>query len=632
MPKKTILSDVVSCSPSWELPTARELEAIDTGRTLSFVREHAEGLRRIQIESKNKIQGHPEGVFQTFELASSSDGSPIANLKEIAALVRARGIRHAFDNKAKTTYRVWFHYTPGGVERAAQHQFTIDPKIDNDYLEIEEELDGDEQDVEEDAEFDPDEEPDHDDDEDEEDEESDDEDEEEDEEDEDEDEREEERPRVAHRDVHRDRPMTPTRQPSPLPPSSRMGTHALPPRVEAEPVKLPPSMTPHPSIDYQRQHGVEVKPEEIHMQVNPDFLVAVLDYADRRTERMFAPIMRELRLGMKVIRRESSALARDSRLNARRAEANATRMTRIAHARAAKAEEKLLAQAELNTRHYENFQIIAQQGWTAFRNSMDREAQTYVMQREYDKALLGQQLMFERGTDRTGAAGGIMTTALPIGAAIASGVFRKRGDNDTADLFAMLAKLLAPKALPDDDDDDDDAGDLGDDNEGDDDVIDTKYSEKNGGTSNGSNGASGPNGAHATGRPNCANGASAPTNSEAQAKFDDRRLSIETPAIYRCRKLLASMDAGQIERVRKILPVTAWTAINEAANATLEEAALASMVTLKTMIESNPMVAIQVRNELNSEQNQILMQLVQIAMGVRPKPRGMPRRPSASAG
>lgn len=619
MPKKPVLSDVVACHPHWELPSPKELGTIEVGKTLAFLRKHFEGLRKIALEAK------AEGTFQTFDLARSSDGEPIASLKELSTLVRARGLRHAFDNKAKTTYRVWVTYTPSGTERVAQHQFTIDPDVDNDYLESDDEEgdDDDADDLGDDADKDESEEDDEgsedDDDLEERDEEAEEEEETDEDDDEDEDEEDEE-PRRTHRRDERP-PLTATRtpHPSPLPPASRVGTQALPPR-EPEPIRMPPSMSIHPSVDYARQQGLEVKPEAMHMQVNPDFLVAFLDYADRRTERVFAPMMREMRLGMKALRRESSALARDSRLNARRSEANATRQIRMAHKRASLAERRLSELSELNQKHYENFQMIAQQGWTAFRNSMDREAQTFVMQREYDKALLGQQLMFERSTDRQGAAGGIMSSALPMGAALASAWFSNKGNEGMAKLFAMLAKAFAPKALQDDDEEDDDEDDDDDDLEQDDDVIDTKYSERQ---------SEAPNGQP---RSNGANG-HAPTNgaSNSQSKFDERRASIETPAIHYCRKLLSVMDEKTTERVRKILPVTAWVAINEAANATLEEAAIASLVTLKTMIESNPMVVVTVQNELNSEQKRILLQLYQIASGAKPKPRGMPKRPSASA-
>lgn len=626
MPKKTI-SDLITTSPQWNVPSKRELDTIEAGKTSGFVRSHLEGLRRIQIEAKTKISGKAAGIFQSFELKFDNSGQPLAAAHDIALVVRARGIRHAFESKVKTTYRVWFHQLLSGAEHTSQHQFTIDPRVDNDYLESDEEteLDGDEQDKVDDDDDKGDREDDDDDeiedgdegdDEDEEDDDDDGDREDDDDDDDDEENDEDDRsPRIERRDESR-APLNVARtsHPSPLPPASRVGTQALPSR-DPEPSRMPPSMSVHPSVDYARQHGLEVKPEAVHMQVNPDFLVAFLDYADRRTERIFRPMMREMRLGMKALRRESSALARDSRMNARRAEANSSRQIRLAHRRAAQAEQRLRELSELNQKHYENFQLIAQQGWTAFRNSMDREAQTFVMQREYDKALLGQQLMFERSTDRTGAAGGIMSSALPMGAALASAWFSNKGNKGMADLFATLAKAFAPKALPDDEGDEEDENDEGDDDEGD--VIDTKYSEKEANVhSNSSNG-------HA--RSSSTNGASPNTS-----KFDERRQAIETPAIYYCRKLLGTMDEGQTERVRKILPVTAWVAINEAAGATLEEAALTSLVTLKTMVEANPLIVVQVQNELNNEQKRILMQLYQIASGSKPKPRGMPKRPSAS--
>jgi hypothetical protein len=586
------LSDLIVSTPAWPFPTKDELLNVDAGKTVGFIRRNLRELRKIQVEAIARPDCPASGVFQTFELEYDGDGHPRAGLIDIARIVRARGIRHAYDNKWKITYRI---FTISKTGFTAQHRFTVDPTIDPDYLETEIE-DGDVDDDLDQAEEDVDEE------------EQEEGDEVGDEEDEDEDEDEEEE--EDDEPPPRAQPIAAPRQPSPFPPGRpRFDTPAPQAARPAVPQALPPSMSVHPSVDYARQGGMEVRPEAMHLQVNPDFIMAVVEAADLRAERMLRPMMKEFRLGFRSLRREATALARDSRLNARRAEANAIRQITKAHERAEKAETKLYETSELNQKHYENFQLIAQHGWTAFRNAMDREAQTYVMQREYDRAIVGQHLMFERGTDRTSAASGIMTSALPIAMAVGAGLFRRKGDEATAKLFDFLAQTFSPtRALEDDDEDEEQDED--DDDLQTSDVIDAKASEK-------------ANGASSNGQPK--------PNANGQSKFDERRMAAEMPAIYNTRKLMQSFSAEQIERLRKILPATAWNAIEEAASSTLEEAALTSIVTLKTIIESKPMVIPAVMGELDDGQKQRIMLLLQIASGQRPsKPRGMPKRPSAT--
>ncbi len=257
-------------------------------------------------------------------------------------------------------------------------------------------------------------------------------------------------------------------------------------------------------------------------------------------------------------------------------------------------EERFIKTCELNYSSYENFQLIAQQGWTAFRNSMEKEAETYVRMREYDRALLGQQLDVAHNTNRTSATGSMLEYGAPVALAIGAAVMRKRGDEETATLLSKMAQGFMPGGGGDDDEEE----------EEEEEVIDAQPSSGEAGPAPGSNGSNG----------------------------HSRWEVSATPAILGTRMLLESLSEAQVKQLQGILPKSAWDAILAAANAQIEQAAIANMAIVKGVVWTDLTLVTRVNSVLDTKQRNVLLKLVRLADGVKPKGRGIPRRPQAAAG
>ena len=580
MPAKRTPAELVVSSPEWQVPSREQLEEIETGHVLNHVRKYHEGLRLIRVEVMDSDK-QTKGTIQRFELSIGDDGSPIMAANHVAQLIRARGIRYAVDEDRKTQFRVWLNGKSSTTrEWTQQFRFTVDPQITEDYQDA---ADDDEQENEDDG-GDP---------------EDDDDDEEDEEEGDDEGEEQDVEDDVRHATRIHAIPRPPTvgygQRTPPQPPQPTHGEIRYP---TAEARNLPPTHSLHPTVDIARAQGVDVKPENMQVQLNPDFMIALMNVGEERMARMISPLMKEMRLGMQTIRRESSRLAKESRMNARMVSRTAVMQQRESQKRQDKLEERFIRTCELNYSSYENFQLIAQQGWTAFRNSMEKESETYVRMREYDRALLGQQILTERSSDRTSATGSMLQYGAPIALTVGAGFMRKRGDEDTAKMMEKVALLLAPRGGDDDDEEE----------EGEEEVID----------------------AQPTGNPTSQQQQQARPSSGANGAGQRWELST-MPAILGARAFLESLSPEQFKSLQETWPKSAWDAMLGAANAQIEQSAVASLAIVATMVGTDPAIQIATYNQIDPQQKTVLLKLFQIGAGAKPRGRGIPRRPQAAA-
>lgn len=570
MARQTPLSHLKS-SPQIELPTLERLKDVDPAHLLRKIKSSHNGLRKIQVEAlglQDPTTNESVGVFQSFTLDTKSN-APILSPSVLATLVKYIGEEYSRMRKVKITFRVFLlGVSDAGRDWQQQIRFTVDPTMLEDEQTEEEEEDEEDEDEDDDEDGDGDDEED---------------------EDEEEDEEEEEDDMIDSDVVEREPAIRPTVVPAAAAPRPTPIHQQAMQRRE-----LPPTMTRHPAVDVANEMGLPVQAGA--MQFNPDFVVALVENSQVNTMRMVHGMLRESRRTMSSFRKNCASIMREHRRQMRETNRDAIEQRKLANDRSEKLENQLIEITRLNAQHYENFQLIAQHGWTAFRNAMDTESEYNGRIREYERAMLGQQLMFAQDQNRVttvSAAGGWMKSILPMGLAVTATVMRKRGDTDLADLFATLAKNMSQVSDDEEEIDDEDEGD----------VIDATETAR-----------------EAQPEPETKD-PRAHTNGHTNGKA-------LTPAIDAARDLRKSLSDAQASQLRKAT-INGFDALEEAANASVEASAIASLAKLDGFIRADAAVQNKVMKILDAVQQLKVMELVRLVQ--QNAPRRAPPRPAAEA-
>jgi len=369
--------------------------------------------------------------------------------------------------------------------------------------------------------------------------------------------------------------------------------------------RLPASVQVSPAVAEAQRMGLPMQGTPI--QVNPDFIVQIISESQSAAVQFFKAAGQENRRILRTMRRECTALAREARRTMKAVTDDALEQRRIANSHAEKLGQQLIDTTELNASHYENFQKIAQQGWTAFRHSMETEMAQFERMREYERTIYGERIARAEEAAAVpigpSAGWGVVNRAIPAALGIAASVMAEKGNTGMANLLGNLANLLMPKPSLDEDDYDDE-----DDEEYDDEPPRRRARRASG------------NG-HAA--PPAAETAAPPPSSPPPAKDDTTR---PAPTRDGTRDLFQSLTPDQVIKLREKMPRGAWEAFEDAANARSESTAKAAVARLDSLVRNDQVAQASVLSILKPEQSAKLFEMIQ-----KPHRRATPPRPTASA-
>ncbi len=542
-------------------------------------RLNCRGLRRVSIEAM-KVRarnGGELGVFQKFYFAVNLDTSqPKLNPSTISRLVYYRSGLFAMEIDRVVTFRIYLYgRSTADKEWEKQVRITIDPdELDEDLFGVEDDsengevVEGHDEETQGDVEEG------------------------------DDDEYDEQSDEVAYDD------------PPPQRTRTRSGEQGE--IVNSTPSRLPAAVQVSPVVAEAQRMGLPTS-SMTPIQVNPDFIVDIISESQAAAVKFFQAAGQENRRILRTMRRECTALAREARRTMKAVTDDAISQRRVANDHAQKLGQQLIDTTELNASHYENFQKIAQQGWTAFRHSMETEMAQFERMREYERTIYGERIARaeEAASAPVGppAWPGLLNRAIPGALGVAAAVMAERGNAGMANLLGNLANLLTPKQPLDEED-----------YENDDEEYEEEEPQRRTRRSSSNGRYQAPSAPH----PNASEAApSSPPSAPTPPPDETVRAA---PTRDGARELFASLTPDQVVKLREKMPRGAWEAFEEAANARSESTARASVAKLDALVRNDQLAQAAVLSVLKPDQSAKLFALIQ----QRPR-RTAPPRPSAHA-